>query len=993
MTRQAELVAAEVQRVPSPWMAADAPRVIASPIRPLVVEDVRTRVSWPAGAFPDEAGVRLADLSTQALPGLLPPGWSPLAAFRLQTESATRSNAVAELLLGDVLRPTDEVALIAWQEDRGHWRVLARPDGEGASLRVELSSVGTFGVVVGDAGAPTPMIGEALPGLVVEPVDPAGWSAEGKTLPPSRLADLVPEEVTATAQIGFQHPDGPVSGQLFPTLVRERYQLVDGRLFGPPPYDTDIVAFRRPGSGTGLFSFFPLRPQTLFARHELEVARIELDILSPASTASGILDERGGRLEGPDATLDVPAGALSGIEVVEILPLDPSRLGPDALSFFQLNIGGFEAGSHIVPDFPPQEAHAFFLLVEVISNGDLRPLRRYGSDSTGELHDLERANPPRLPGIGGGGQFALLRLGGPLGLLTGIALNTGGEPETGLELRVDGVSWSALTGADGSFLMPAPVPGGLLRLIEPGNGNEDEAAYALADGGSVQTLALQAGPTGPRVLHTEPADGATGVRLVAGIEVVFSESVNPGSLAAAGLTLDDAVGNPVPGGLSLALDNRSATFLPTDALAADTVYTLTVAPDVADLEGLTLSGPNAFTFRTRPEADRDPGAEFVVYEPGATNCPCVGTVPGYDPTRPSIVCVQGSAGTADPGAAVILVNEMNGNTATVVAEVDGSFLNFIQAEEGDFVSATFDNLNGTRVNINATRQLFDDGRVGLYKAGGILEAESDNGPVQILVEPGAIPQRSRFRLTSVSLEDIFNAVNGIQPIGGQLLGGVEFEQDLDALDVAADIVFPFELDQIDGDAAGKSFVLTRPFELDGEVVYQVLDEMRFEDLGGGKAQLVTRSPPYVGILAQELRAMSENARRLQPIAVDVRNASAGAAQSAPPIMMTPMAINASQAGGSPGRCWRRNSTHWATFSPRRSPWLGRSWCSAAAPSVAGRCCRPESCSPCPSATAPSPSPCALRRRWEGCGSRRPTPASRSSGPSPPPRPTAPPSRS
>ena len=109
---------------------------------------------------------------------------------------------------------------------------------------------------------------------------------------------------------------------------------------------------------------------------------------------------------------------------------------------------------------------------------------------------------------------------------------------------------------------------------------------------------------------------------------------------------------------------------------------------------------------------------------------CSRQLVGLTPGDTSRVVAAGTAGTADPGVAVVLVNEATNEVETVLSKVDGSFASHIRADAADLVSATFVNANGTRVHLPAARQLFDDGRVGLFRAGGILEAELDGRPGQ-----------------------------------------------------------------------------------------------------------------------------------------------------------------------------------------------------------------------------------------------------------------------
>src|SRR5262249_51637693 len=156
-------------------------------------------------------------------------------------------------------------------------------------------------------------------------------------------------------------------------------------------------------------------------------------------------------------------------------------------------------------------------------------------------------------------------------------------------------------------------------------------------------------------------------------------------------------------------------------------------------------------------AARSDLAKLTVFEPGATNVPpsIRSQLVGFDPvTNGNSVIAVGSPGTAEADVPVILLDETSGETATVLSKADGSFFGVIRAGVEDFIAAVFVNANGTRTTVPATEQRFDDGRIGLYQAGGILEAESDGGPVQVQIDPGAVKDRNTFKLEPLGLEEL-----------------------------------------------------------------------------------------------------------------------------------------------------------------------------------------------------------------------------------------------
>jgi RHS repeat-associated protein len=118
------------------------------------------------------------------------------------------------------------------------------------------------------------------------------------------------------------------------------------------------------------------------------------------------------------------------------------------------------------------------------------------------------------------------------------------------------------------------------------------------------------------------------------------------------------------------------------------------------------------------------------------------------------------------------------------------------------------------VYVPVSRQEFDNGFVGLYPQGGILEAESDGGPVQVLIEPGAIPTITR---------------------------------DGDHMEIPADLSIPVDVSELnlpDGVSPEEGvYGLCAVSRVDGQIAYHLLDDMEYED-----GKLVTRSFPFFQLL-------------------------------------------------------------------------------------------------------------------------------------------------
>src|SRR4030095_3818333 len=159
--------------------------------------------------------------------------------------------------------------------------------------------------------------------------------------------------------------------------------------------------------------------------------------------------------------------------------------------------------------------------------------------------------------------------------------------------------------------------------------------------------------------------------------------------------------------------------------------------------------------------------------------------------------MTGAPGTAEPDSPVILVNESSGRTATVVSKPDGSFSNSIPAEVDDRLTAVLVNRNGTRTTIPVSRQVFRDGSVALFSAGGTIQVPGEHGPVAFAIEPGAISGKTKLKFQAVPLVQVLNLVSNTQPEGGRILGGVKVAAIQGSpLGASMDVTFPVDVNDM-----------------------------------------------------------------------------------------------------------------------------------------------------------------------------------------------------
>ncbi len=867
--RQIDFIERGVVLVPSPWLAPEGRlRAPVSPLEAAAIGGVSAgvQIAFAAGSFSQPGELGLTPLDGNTLPLPLPRGWTPLAAFHFSHPGELIEPGAATWLPAVEPRAGDRLAVAAFDADNLEWRVLQVSAGP-ALAPTNLASGGWLVLALADADPQPPpeaRVGEPLPGA------PQGegiriLTAEGSVEPPQRVASLDPERVTARATVTFAGEAGLTSGRFFRAEISERYALADGRVLRTPDYDTTFFAYRDPGTrdpGT-LISNFPLRPSLLFAPAELAEARVTAAVLDVDSFAGAVLDPLGGQLAAGPVVVRIPAGAYAQRTVGELREIGTDGFlallgGLRPAAAFQLNASAALGELEVtIAGAVPGADYVLARLITPAGRPALEPVLRMRGDLSGIARSAEPAAGPRLLGVTGGGRYVLIAVAARPGLLTGVARALDGTAAPGLVAAVVGEPWRALTRAGGAFATVAPPGAWTAEAVDPADANRGTAEFSLASGDAVAQVDIQLVPTGPRVIATVPADGARGVRTVTPVAVTFSEPLDPLSFGPEALVLAGPDGALVPGSLGLNGAATEATFLPVNPLSAAADYRILLDPAIRDRSGLPIEGELEFAFRTAAPPARGIGAELVIFEPGAENVPeeilsrLVGYAPGPGSTH---VVAFGGPGTADPEVPVILVNNSTGATATVLSRPDGSFANFIDAGEEDFVEAVFINADGTRVTVPATRQLFDDGRIGLYRYGGILEAQSDGGPVEVFIEPEAIEERVTFELKPLDLNTVLAAFEGSEAVGAQPLGAVRIAHDADKdLAIPADIAFPldrFRLQLPPGieRAEDATFVLTRAVEtVEGFIVYEVLDTMQVDG-----DRLVTRSPPYPGLLMKSL---------------------------------------------------------------------------------------------------------------------------------------------
>jgi len=778
-----------VAQIPYPRLTGRSTNAVAvSPVESVVISNATVAIAFASGSVNSNQTATLTPLTAQTLPALLPPGWSPLQAFWLEMQGRMAVPPSATLQLWGPMNQGETGALVVWNSQAFQWDVLQLVTSLGGNvISTTLPGAGAYAFVVGDsapATPPAPQVNQALAPSTAPSPDTTALSLSGQVAPSSSPASLDPALVTGTAAIAVALTNGAgglASGLLLECDVQEQYQLIRGTAPVTPAYANFIVAYQRPGTNATntLQASFPIRPLRLFGPAQLNQASVSVGVLTPGPFGGVLLTTNGGQMVSGDVQLLAGASDVASPQALLVTSLNPTNFANLAtnlvfLRAFDLIVTGLLPGSSLASQLGNGPTNAVLVMARVLSGQSatgLEPVARLASDGQGRITSLETNATDNLPGISGSGLYVLVQVTQPQALVKGVALNSQGQPAGGL---IAGLGpWTTLSRApDGQFLLVAPAGDNQLSVSNLATGDTGQSDLPITAGQTEVTPTLGTALAGLQVVSTSPTNNAANVPQVTSITVDFSRALNPAMLTTNTVQLLEG-GQPVPVSLSLDAANTTATILPDTQLDSATNFTLVLATNITDTTGRPLQGQTQFTFATVPLSTRGPAAQLIIYQPGATNLDTnvVANLPGFVPgTNASLIVVQGTPGTADPGVPVIVANEGSGQTTTVLSKSDGSFTTFVSGQEQDIISATFVSLNGARLYVPVTRQLFDDGSVGLYPQGGVLQAAGDGGPVQLTVPPNALPSRAKFKLNSVTAPELQAQLGGIMPSNGVVAG-------------------------------------------------------------------------------------------------------------------------------------------------------------------------------------------------------------------------------
>lgn len=320
--RQQMLAPEEPTIVPNPRLAKRSERPFnVTPLGGVVLSNSTgvIQIDVPPSALSEAGTLTLTPLTGQTLPAFLPLGWSPLAAFWLESSVALQSSLGARLRPSGAIHSTEPAVLARWSEPTLQWVVAQIVVGNGTNaVTLTLPGAGAYALVVGDTGEwspPTAQLGGSLAAGSGSSIDAGALTASGSVTPSVSPASVVPAMVTGTARLEIRHATQRLpSGYLLRGEVTDTYLLSDGSLRLTPQYEHFIVAYQRPGDQDALtvHATFPMRPVLLFGPERLNSAEVKVDVLPESAFDGEVLDTAGGQVSNNGVRVLAGTGRLTG---------------------------------------------------------------------------------------------------------------------------------------------------------------------------------------------------------------------------------------------------------------------------------------------------------------------------------------------------------------------------------------------------------------------------------------------------------------------------------------------------------------------------------------------------------------------------------------------------------------------------------------------------------------------------------------------------------
>ncbi|MEO8677869.1 MAG: PKD domain-containing protein [Vicinamibacterales bacterium] len=637
------------------------------------VESGFASLTLSAGALTADAQIQVTAIGAQGVEGLLPIGWSPVAAVDVMPHGVAFGSP--QVLTAPHRLPAGARAPLVvamWDEEAAAWRSVgsATIDSDTATVTGAIRATGQYAWLLADTlpDAPgTPVEGD-LVGAVV-----------GAEVPSPVATDITPQPRILFYKPGVNALVGTVlhsalpSGTLLRARIAETYQFTSDAENRPGAFVEDLVLYQAPGAPSTVSAGFTVTPSLTFDPIDLRRGVISVEVMAPSGNdLLAMIGPDGGTVTAASGeSLALPAGAFDTNAPVEIGGLSAEQLGvtlPPSLSLVGavgVGFGGGAASASGVLSIPKPatvDETAQILLLRVVEIQGVTRLLLVGRGRVvGTRVVSERSVDPSAPlldGVSAPGRYAFVRGTSGIGFATGTVFGTTGFPLTGALVTTSGLPIVALSNATGRYAAAATVGASTLTAQDLPRRDAVAVPLSIANLAAVLAIDLHLAADVLTVTSLTPAEGTTSTSLSTAIVVTFSAPIDPATLAS-GLVLRTAGGAVVAGAIALAGGNTRATFRPTSLLAANTSYTATVATSVTDASGRALAGPAV--------------THFTSLDTLAPPIPAAGSISATPPDASGQTTVRGTPGTAGPHDTVSIVNVTTKTFFPALVAANGSF--------------------------------------------------------------------------------------------------------------------------------------------------------------------------------------------------------------------------------------------------------------------------------------------------------------------------------
>ncbi len=617
----------------------------------------RVELAVPAGAVASGNTITLTAVGAQALTGLLPLGWSPIASAEVFGSISTGQ------LTFDV--PANETfTAVHYDSTRDEWRVLAAA----VTSSFAITRDGAYALVYPDrapglTSPPLPVAGDILQGVPAAPADAPALVDRDFTLDPPIV--LPSGRTVATLRIEGNGEARYPSGTAVQAYIDEDLRLADGSRLLDPPFATDLLLYRTLAGDLGVADFH-LAPSTKAAQVILEIGFDHIRILPyPGRLDRGtLIGSEGGRVPADDkVAIEISTGAVP----------EPLRATATSLSQSDLQAIGTIAGFRVVGGFQlslqratqpaPQDldndgvadpiapvelfipARATYavdasllpsstsqvILAELLDQtpyGNMVrlavPMMRVDAsqESTPAIRfttaTIDRSVMP-VDGVAHEGRYLVLAAESPIAFATGTIrlTNSLGRLMSDARVTAPPLGVAELSRSTGIYNIPVPArPAAPFTLIPRHTSTGDGAPYTHAtqpDPDAIVRVDLNLVAQPPVlgsvvVMKGDPPSQATltsgtvtkDVALTTNIRASFTPGIDPSSITADSISVTDtATGDKVSGNASA--EGTLAvvwTLTAGERFKPNKRYLVVIAPSIRGTNGATLQGGKSFSFET-----------------------------------------------------------------------------------------------------------------------------------------------------------------------------------------------------------------------------------------------------------------------------------------------------------------------------------------------------------------------------------------------------------